>query len=159
MSRPAHPAALAVALALALAPAARAEDDAKAIAVKVTAAGAAMFDARDAKGLAGTYVDDARLDVFSRPKDATTLKVETKVGRAEIQAYYEELFKNNDPVHAKSTVETARQLDDDTVMFSGVFSPNTEAAEPLKLAFTQVRSRQGGEWKIVALQIFAIPLK
>src|SRR4051794_35509698 len=54
---------------LASAPAARADekdDEAKAIARKVTTAGAALFDARDAKGLALTYTDDARLEIYSK---------------------------------------------------------------------------------------------
>lgn len=162
MSRRLPPTALALALGFCALSAGRADDpadDPKAVALKVTAAGAAMFDARDAKGLALTYADDARLDVYSKEKGSTALKVETKVGRAEIQAFYEELFKNPGQVHARSTVEHARRLDDDVIAFSGVFEPNTENAEPLKLPFTQVRARQGDAWKIVSLQLFILPQK
>jgi hypothetical protein len=152
--------ALALGLGLALAPAAaRADDkadDAKAIAVKVTTAGAAMFDARDAKGLAMTYTDDARLEVFGKDRETGSLKVETKVGRAEIEGYYESLFKNTGEIHAKNTVEHARRLDADLITFSGVFEPNAESAEPLKVPFTQVRTREGDAWKIVSLQIFIV---
>ena len=152
--------ALAVAATIVLAPAAaRAEDDAKAVAVKTTAAGAALFDARDAKGLAATYTDDARIDIYSKEQNSAALKIETKVGRAEIQAYYEELFKNSAAIHAKSTIESARRIDDDLMIFTGVFEPNNESAESLKLPFTQVRSRQGDAWKIVSLQLFIAPQK
>lgn len=145
---------------LALAPvAARADDDAKAIAVKATAAGAALFDARDAKGLAATYADDARIEVYSKDKDSSALKVEPKVGRAEIQAYYEEIFKTLSTLHAKNTVENVRRIDGDLIVFSGVFEPDAESAESWKVPFTQIRARQGDAWKIVSLQIFIVPKK
>ena len=78
-----------VALTVAAAP----DEDAKQVAVKVTTAGAALFDARDAKGLALTYAEDARLEIIIKDKDSGELKTETKVGRAEIEAYYQELFQ------------------------------------------------------------------
>ncbi len=131
------------------------QDDPKAIAVKVTAAGTSLFDARDAKGLAQTYTEDARLDLYSK-ENSGELKLETKVGRAEIQAGYEEMFKSQSVIHAKSTIEHARRIDADMILFSGIFEPNTESAEPLKLPFTQVRIRQGDSWKIVSLQLFVM---
>ncbi|MCA1685481.1 MAG: hypothetical protein LC745_05750, partial [Planctomycetia bacterium] len=63
-------------------------DDARKVAAKLTAAGAALFDARDAKSLALTYAEDARLEIISKDKDTGELKTETKVGRPEIEAYY-----------------------------------------------------------------------
>jgi ketosteroid isomerase-like protein len=153
-----RPLALTLCLTLLATPALRADDqdDPKAIAVKVTAAGAALFDARDAQGLAQTYADDARLDIYSKDKDTGALKLETKVGRAEIQASYEMMFKTLETIHARSTIEHARRLDADLIAFSGVFEPNTESTEPLKLPFTQVRARHGDSWKIVSLQLFIV---
>ena len=151
-----------LALGLALVPAARGDDkadDAKGIALKVTAAGAALFDVRDAKGLALTYTDDARLDMYQKESDGGPLKVENRTGRAEIQGYYEELFKNDTAIHARSSVDAARFLGDDLVEFAGVFEPNTEAAEPLKIPYHQIRIRQGDTWKVVLMQIFIIPKK
>lgn len=162
MSRFTLAAAPLVLFGLAVIPAVRGEDkadDARAIAVKVTSAGAAMFDARDAKGLALTYTDDARIEVYSREQGATTLKTETVVGRAEIQAKYEEMFKGSGQIHSRNTIEYARQVDAETIMFSGYFVPNTEDGDPLKLPFNQIRVRQGDAWKIVSLQLFIIPQK
>jgi hypothetical protein len=158
------PALLAAGLVLALttvtARAGAPDEDAKQIAVKVTTAGAAMFDARDAKGLALTYVEDARLEIIIKDKDSGELKTETKVGRAEIEAYYRELFgKSNEPIHARNAVEFARLLDADLLTISGVFEPDTERAEPLKLPFIQVRARRGGEWRVVSLQVYVVPQK
>jgi ketosteroid isomerase-like protein len=153
---------ISVALSLAAGRAAmsRAVDDpAKEIAVKVTTAGAAMFNARDAKGLALTYTDDARLEIYSRDNATGSLKTETRVGRADIESYYASLFKSDDVPHARNTVEHARLIEPDLLTIIGVFEPNTEAAEPLKLPFVQVRARQGDSWKIVNLQIFILPQK
>lgn len=162
MSRPPFArlaAVLAVTLAAATARADDPADEARRVAVKVTTAGAALFDARDAKGLALTYAEDARLEVIIRDKDSGELKTETKVGRAEIQGYYQELFKSDHAIHARNTVEHARLLADDLLTISGVFEPNTEAADPLKLPFLQLRARRGGEWRVVSLQVFFIPGK
>jgi hypothetical protein len=135
-------------------------DDPKAVATKVTSAGAAMFDARDAKGLSQTYTDDARLEVYSKESgDGSSLKIETRVGQAEVKAYYDELFKMDGAVHARNTVEAARYIGDDLLEFAGIFEPNTEAVEPLKLPFHQLRKRSGDSWKIVSLQLFIVPKK
>src|SRR4051812_14474222 len=109
-------ATFAAALGLALvipAAVARAEDDARQIAVKLTTAGAALFDARDAKGLAKTYAEDARLEIIGRDKDTGDLKTETKVGRAEVESYYQQHFNPSGAIHARNTVEHARLLDPD----------------------------------------------
>ncbi len=144
---------------LAAAAAARADDpaeEARRVAVKVTTAGAALFDARDAKGLSLTYVEDARLEVSIRDKDSGELKTETKVGRTEIEGYYQELFKSDRAPHARNTVEHARLLGDDLLTISGFFELDTEAAESMKLPFLQVRARRGGEWRVLSLQVFVL---
>jgi hypothetical protein len=147
---------LAMITAPGLAPVSEEKDDAKDIAVKVTTAGALMFDMRDAKGLAATYTDDARLEIIGRDAESSPLKIETKTGRAEIEAYYENHFKGDSPIHAKNTVEHARLLEPDVLLISGSFVPDTQAENPLKLPFVQVRQRVGDAWKIVNIQVFIL---
>ena len=149
-----------LALALAATTVAQAQDDdAKKIAVQVTTAGAAMLDARDAKGLAQTYAEDARIEIISKDKDTGGLKTETKVGRAEIEGYYQEILKPGEAIHARNTVEFARLIDADLLTITGIFEPDTTKADPLKLPFIQVRARRGGEWRVVSLQVFVVPQK
>ena len=152
---------LALLAALAAAPPAAAPadapDDAKAVAEKVTTAGASMFDARDAKGLADTYVDDARFDLILREPGTGSLKTETRTGRADIQAYYENLFRGDQNPHARNTVEYARFVGPDLLLIAGVFEPDTEAPEPRRLPFTQVRRKQAGAWRVVSLQLIVTP--
>jgi hypothetical protein len=147
---------LAAVLTLALAPAARADEpgnDAKDIAIKITSAGAALFDARDAKGLAATYAEESRIDIISKDNDTGSLKIESSQGRTEIEAYYKKLFEGSQRIHARNTVEYARLAGPSLLVISGVFVPDTEADEPLKLPFTQVRIKQDGAWRIVRLQV------
>jgi hypothetical protein len=132
-------------------------DEARDVAEAVTKAGVKLFDARDAKGLAATYTESGRLEVISREKDTGALKVEVKVGRSEVEDYYENFFKNGDPVHARNTVEFARKIGPDLVTFTGVFTPDTQAAEPIRLPFVQVREKQGDAWRVVSLQLFIVP--
>jgi hypothetical protein len=150
-------AVLALATSLTLAPPARAADgDARAVAVKVTTAGAAMFSASDARGLAATYLDDARLDVISRDKDTGKITIESKLGRPEIEAYYEGLFKNGGVGQAKNNVEHARFIEPDLLLITGLFEPNTDSAEPMRLPFVQTRQKQGEFWRIVSLQVWIV---
>jgi hypothetical protein len=134
-------------------------DDAKAIAVKVTTAGAALFDAKDSKALAATYLDDARLEIISRDKDSTLNKIEVKTTHAEIEAYYESILKTDTPIHAKNVVEHARLIQPDLLLITGIFTPDTESADPLNLPFVQTRQRQGDSWRIVTLQLYVFPQK
>ena len=130
------------------------DDEAKAIAVKVTTAGATLFDAKDAAALAATFTEEARLEVNFKGKDAPTSKNEVKQGRTQIEAYYREILKNDTTFHAKNTVEYARAIGPDMILFAGTFVPDTQAAEPWKLAFVQVRSKHGEDWKVVSMQVF-----
>jgi hypothetical protein len=143
-------------LALGWTSTARADDPAREIAEKATKAGAALFNARDAHGLAATYAEDARLEIINRDS-AGALKTEPKVGRTEIESYYDNLFKSGGPIHARNSVEFARTISNDLITFTGVFVPDTQAEKPLKLPFIQVREKQGDVWRIVSLQLFIIP--
>jgi hypothetical protein len=138
---------------------AQTDEQAKAIAVKVTTAGATTFDTKDAKAMAATYTDDAQLHWVTRNKDTGSLETETKRGRAEVEGFYADLFKGTDTFHAKNTVEFARWISDDLLMIAGVFEPDSQAAEPLKLPFVQVRVRQGDAWRIMSLHLFFAPKK
>ena len=131
-------------------------DEAKAIAVKVTTAGASLFDAKDAAALAATFTEEAKLDVTIKDKDADTYKTETKQGRTQIEAYYREVFKSDATYHAKNTVEYAREIGPNLILFAGTFEPDSQAADPLKLAFVQVRIKNGEAWRVVSMQVFVV---
>ena len=51
------------------------DEEAKAIAVKVTTAGATLFDAKDAAALAATFTEEARLEATYKSKDESSSKV------------------------------------------------------------------------------------
>ena len=153
-------AALAAAATLSLAPppaSARPDEAAdRAAAAKALNAGAALFDAKDAKGLAATYADDGVLKVVTREKDSGDLKVETKRGRAEIEEAYREFLKGDQTYHAKNTIEHVRKIGSDVLLIAGLFTPDDQAAEPMKFAFVQVRKKVGDAWKIMDLQVFIL---
>ena len=132
------------------------DDEAKAIAVKVTTAGATLFDAKDAPALAATFTEEARLEATFKDNDAGSSKTEVRQGRTQIEAYYRELFKNDATFHAKNTIEYARSIGPNMILFAGTFVPDTQAAEPMKIAFVQVRSKHGEDWKVVSMQVFVV---
>jgi hypothetical protein len=94
---------LAATLALSL-PADAAGEDARATAEKLLTAGAKLFDAKDAKGLAATYTDDAVIRAISRDKDTRELKTEVYHGRDAIEMTYGAVFKGDATFHARNTI-------------------------------------------------------
>jgi ketosteroid isomerase-like protein len=148
-------AVLAVALPLSLRTAA-AGDDAKAQAEKLLTAGAKMFEAKDAKGLAATYTGDAAITAVTREKDSGKLKTEVTRGRADIEKTYGDMFKGDATFHAKNTIEYARWAGPDILVVAGHFEPDTQSSEPIKVPFVQVRVKEGDAWKIANLQLFIL---
>jgi hypothetical protein len=151
-------AALAAALVLSTTAVALAADDAdREIAVKALTAGAAMFDTKDAKGIAATYADDAVLTIVGKEKDTGDLKTQVKNGRGEIEAYYrDDIFKPDSTYHARNTVEYTRKLAPDLLLIAGYFEPDTQSNSSMKLPFVQVRQKQGDTWRIKTLSLYII---
>ena len=132
------------------------DDEAKAIAVKVTTAGATLFDAKDAPALAATFTEEAKLEVTIKEKDADKYNTEVKQGRTQIEAYYREMFKSDATYHAKNTIEYAREIGPELILFAGTFEPDSQAADSLKIAFVQVRKKHGEAWQVVSMQVFVV---
>jgi len=147
---------LAIAALALLASPARAEDEATKLAVKLTTAGAATFDTKDAKAMAAYYTDDAQVLVVSKEKDTGAIKTEAKRGRGEIEDFYRELFKDAGTIRSKNTVTHARRIDPDLLLIVGDFQPDL-VDNDFKLPFVQVRVRQGDRWLISSLQIIIVP--
>lgn len=144
-------------LILSLAPApAKADDDAREAATTFLNAGATMFDARDAKGLAATYEENAVLLSVTRDKDSGDLKTETRSGRADIEKAYGEMFKNDPTYHARNTITEVRKVGDDVLIVSGNFEPDTTSTTPMKVPFVQVRKKTGESWKVVTMQVLIL---
>ena len=154
-------AVLALALVLSSTPASAVDtpEAAKAVAEKALKAGAALFDSKDAKGLAETYADDAVLTIVTRDKDTRLVKKDVRNGRPDIEAFYQQMFTSESMFHAKNTVEHARWAGEDAVTIVGVFETDATSADSMKLSFVQTRVKQGGAWRIIDLQVFFLPEK
>lgn len=122
---------VALAATLSLTLPADAGDDANVTAERLLTAGAKMFDAKDAKGLAATYTDDAVIRVVSRDKDTGGLKTEDHHGRDAIEKGYGEVFKGDATFHAKNTIEYVQQPGPDVLVIVGHFEPDTQASDPI----------------------------
>jgi ketosteroid isomerase-like protein len=129
-----------------------ADDDAKTVAQAFLDKGAGLFSDKDAPSLANTYTEDAELVVSMKSPSET--KYEVKRGTAEIESFYRELFKKNEPIRAKNTIEYARYIDPETLIVAGVFEINQD--ETMKLPFVQVRQKRGDSWKIHHLRVFYV---
>jgi hypothetical protein len=134
-----------------------AADEAMKLAKKLTDEGAATFSKADAKAMVAYYSEDAK--VFFNAREDNEIRVKVYDGRAEIENFYADLFKDPSKVRGKNTVEYAKMLASDVLVIAGTFVPNEDEADPIKVPFYQVRIKQGDKWLINSLRIFFVPEK
>jgi hypothetical protein len=148
--------ALAVTFSLVTGTARADDDEAKATAETLLAAGAWLFDAKDAGGLADTDTDDAVVAGLTRDTDTRKVKVDVVRGRAVIEKTYRDLFKGDATFHARNTVRHAHKVAPDVLVIAGQFEPDAQAGDPVKVLFAQVRVRQGDAWKVASLELLLL---
>jgi len=134
------------------------EDDTRAmtLAKETLDRGATLFDTRDAKAMAATFLENAQLIFVRKPPDSEKFELETKSGRATIESAYDDLFKSRSPEHkARNTVESAKFLSPDLLLIKGRFSLNADQGDTIQ--FVQVRAREGDQWKVATMQLMELP--
>ena len=143
------------ALALALVLGSAAAEDARADAQAILDKGSALFDKNEAAAMAATYTADAHLSWFEEEGNPSEIILKTKKGRAEIEAFYRDVFKSEKTKStSKNVVEFARFVGPDLMVIHGSFRPDTSKSRIGHLTFVQVRVRQGDGWLIKSLQLF-----
>jgi hypothetical protein len=147
---------LALALVLTLSCAASAQEkDAKTLAQEILDQGALKFDTRDAAAMAATYTEDAEISLFTRDDSTGETKVDVKKGRAEIESFYKDIFKDaTEKTTSKNTVAFARFVGAHLMLIQGEFQP--DLAKEAKYPFVQVRVREQDKWQMKSLQLFVI---
>jgi len=129
-----------------------ADPEAKKLATEILKKGAELYDKHDAKVMAATYTEDARLLWVSKTESGEVVQ-SVKRGREEIESVYQEYFKNpNDQTQSRNTVEYARFVTPEMLIIQGDFEPNI-AGQGL-YPFVQVRVKEGDKWLIKSLQFF-----
>jgi ketosteroid isomerase-like protein len=132
-------------------------DEAMTLAVKLTEQGAATFDTFNAKAMADYYTEDAVVVLVTR--DGAGFKNDLHRGRADIEAFYADIFKKPETIKSKNTVEYAKLIAPDVLVIAGTFDPNTLKPDSPKIPFYQVRVKQGDKWLMSSLRIFFVPQK
>ncbi len=132
-----------------------ADDGSTALARQLTTAGAALFEARNAAGLANTFLDEAEIVMVSQG-DAGT-KRDVRRGHSAIEGLYTDLFRDGKSIRARNLVEHARFLGPDLLLISGTFELTSGTESPLTLPFVQIRQRSGADWKVQHLEVFLVP--
>ena len=127
--------------------------EAEQIANRLLKAGSDLFDAKNAAALAATYAEDGQFHLFSKSEDQE-FKEDVKRGRADIEQFYRDLFRDSGPIDSENTVEVARLIAPDLLVIHGRFRPNTGQSE---IPFVQMRVKQGPEWLIRELWLFLSP--
>ena len=104
--------------------------------------------------MADYYTDTAT--IYLEIKDQSSHTIKEYTGREEIEKEYTNLFKNQDAIQGKNTVEYAKLVAPDILVIAGTFVPNLKDPKPLKVPFYQVRVKHGERWLISSLRLFAV---
>ncbi len=132
-------------------------DEATALAVKLTEQGAATFDTFNAKAMADYYLEDAEIALVTREEGG--LKYQTQKGRAEIEKFYADIFKEPETIKSRNTVEYAKLIAPDVLVIAGTFDTNTLKPDSPRVPFYQVRVKKGDQWLMSSVRIFVLPRK
>lgn len=131
-------------------------EDPMVVANHLLTAGAALFDKHDAAAMAATYVENGEVEVYLKDRDSDTFKRELYSGRAAIQEGYAKVFKDATPsMKSRNVVGSARFIAPMVLLIQGTFQPDTSKVDTI--SFVQVRVRDGGDWKILSMQLYALP--
>jgi hypothetical protein len=131
-------------------------EDASALANQILTSGAARFDKHDAAAMAATYVENAQVELYVKERDSDTYKRDLYSGRTAIQEGYAKVFKDATPsMKSRNVVESARFIAPTVLLIQGTFQPDTNKEDTIP--FVQIRVRDGGDWKILSLQLYALP--
>jgi RNA polymerase sigma factor (sigma-70 family) len=133
-------------------PAVPLKSEAETIAEKFLKAGSDLFDAKDAAALAATYTEDGEILLVSK-KDGE-VKEDTKSGRADIEQFYRDVFKDQGAIDSENTVEFARLISPEVVVVHGRFRPDIGKPE---WPFVQMRVKHGDRWLMSKLWLFLSP--
>jgi hypothetical protein len=145
-----------LALPLIPAPARAADDEAKTLAQSILDAGSKLFDSRDARAMAQTYLDDGVIYTCVPEEETGAYKKEAVRGHADIEAGYAKIFADRPAgTKSKNEVETAKKMGSDLLMIQGRFVLDTNQPDQA-VEFVQVRQKQGEAWKIMTLQLFMV---
>ncbi len=125
------------------------KSEAAQIAEKFLKAGSDLFDAKNAAGLANTYTENGEIMIVGGKDGEITEDI--KAGRAEVEKFYAEVFKDKGAIDSENTVEFARLIAPDILVVHGKFQPNTGEA---RLPFVQLRVKQGDRWLMSKLWLF-----
>jgi hypothetical protein len=131
-------------------------EDPLVVANQILTAGAALFDKHDAAAMAATYVENGAVELYIKDRDSDTYKRDLYSGRAAIQEGYAKVFKDATPsMKSRNVVDSARFIAPTVLLIQGTFQPDTNKVDTIP--FVQVRARDGGDWKILSMQLYALP--
>ena len=129
------------------------EEDAKAQAQAVLDKGSALYDKKDAAVMAATYTEDAQILWIAKEENSSDIALNPKKGRAEIESFYREVYKDStEKTTSKNVVQFARLVTPEILVIHGTFQPEVDKSG--MYPFVQTRVKRGDKWLIKTLQFF-----
>jgi hypothetical protein len=105
--------------------------------------------------MAATYTEDAELTLVAKDKGTGEYKPQDTRGRAAVQRFYQDLFKDQKPgTRSRNMVEFAHFVGGDLLIIHGTFTPDVDQGGAFP--FVQVRAKAGERWLIMSLQVFVV---
>jgi RNA polymerase sigma factor (sigma-70 family) len=126
--------------------------EAEIIAERVLTLGAKLFNAKDSAALAASYTEDGTIRLMGNEDGRQ--REEIKRGRAEVEQFYRDYFREAASIQSENIVEFARLVTPDLLIIHGRFRPDRGARE---VPFVQMRYKQDDKWLTNTLWLFLQP--
>lgn len=127
-----------------------ADEAALKLAKEITSRGAQLFVQGDSGSLAAQYVDNAEI-VMTTVEPFSPATIQITRGSDDIAKLYQVAPKLGQ-LSPVNEVHYARFITPEILHIAGVFMI-TDQGETKRYPFTQIRQKQGGDWKIVSLEL------
>ena len=126
--------------------------EAERLAERILDLGSKLFNAKDSAALAATYTEDGTIHLMGQEDGQQ--REEMKRGRAEVEQFYQDAFREAGSIHSENKVEFARLVSPELLIIHGQFHPN-RGTKPLP--FVQLRVKQADKWLTKTLWLFLTP--
>lgn len=126
--------------------------EAEIIAERILDHGSRLFNAKDSEALAATYTEEGTIRLMANEGDHP--REEIRTGRAEVERFYRDYFRDATSLNSQNTVEYARLVSPELLIIHGRFSPD-RGLRPLP--FVQMRRKHNDKWLTDTLWLFVQP--
>ena len=133
------------------------DPEAKTLAERLAGESAETFRSKDADAMVGRFDPEATITLYAREEGRPDVSSRAFQGRDQIEGFYRQAFEIDRPLDGRNTIEYARLVLPDLLIFCGRFEMTIGGESRPPLPYSQVYARRNGAWKVLDIRAYAVP--